>query len=57
MEKRCLVSRGFLFSAVVLFYVFNNFVICVTSTSFRMKLDYHLFMLLLSLSSVKTELV
>lgn len=58
MEKRYLVSRGFLFIAVVLLYVFNNFVICFASTPyFRMKLDYHLFMFLLSLFSVKTELV
>lgn len=47
VEKRCLVSRGFLFIVVILLYVFPNFVvICVTLTPppyFRMKLDYPLF--------------
>lgn len=46
MEKTCLVSRGFLFTVVILLYVFSDFVVmCVTLTPpsyFRMKLDYPL---------------
>lgn len=60
MDKRCLVSRGFLFIAVILLYVFNNFVVCVTLTPpsyFKIKLDDHFFMFLLSLFRVNTELV
>lgn len=33
MEKRCLVSRGFL--AVVLLYVFNNFIMCYFDSLFQ----------------------
>ena len=47
MEKRGLVSRGFLFIVVILLYIFTSFVVvCVALTTppyFRMKLDYPLF--------------